>query len=578
MDGAGGPVADQAFACPAYEKTLKSHGILVPYVPAVVSDRMKDVLVRNRYEAGEIATLRQHLEPDDILLEVGGGIGMISTLAAGIVGPENVTVVEANPELIPLIRETHALNDMTGVRVLSGIGVPEAPEADAVVDFHLRDNFWASSLLPPRPRETVRTVPVPLVGLNDVIRAERPTVLFMDIEGAELDVLGALDLSSFRFLVVEVHHRVYGLDGISGLFDAMAAQGFTYDPKRSRGGSVVVFSRFRPAPVQQVTTTAITCMKDEGPFILEWIAHHRAIGVTGFLIFSNDCTDGTVPLLNRLDEMGIIRHLPNPSTAMGTERHQPTALAYAGLHPEVQNADWVISMDVDEFLNIHAGDGTLGALYGRLPDADVISLSHVDFGDSGIEHFSDGLITDRMQYGQVRAPDKAERRGIKTLVSRHAPPHRLSNHRPYFDETDGRTPVWYDGSGRPCADTLLGSKAKGLDCRDTYNLAQINHYPVRDMETYLTKAAKGDVVAVGHFVGIDYWARRNRNDAHEASIQKHLHRLRAGLKRLLEDDQLRALHEAAVAQHRNRIAVLKADEASQALLENMRKASLSDQG
>lgn len=47
-------------------------------------------------------------------------------------------------------------------------------------------------------------------------------------------------------------------------------------------------------------TCIVSTMKNEGPFILEWIAHHRAIGVDDFLIYTNDCTDGTDRLLDAL--------------------------------------------------------------------------------------------------------------------------------------------------------------------------------------------------------------------------------------------------------------------------------------
>lgn len=56
----------------------------------------------------------------------------------------------------------------------------------------------------------------------------------------------------------------------------------------------------------------VTCMRDEGPFILEWLAHHKSIGFTDFLIYSNDCEDGTDQILDRLHEMREITHIPNP--------------------------------------------------------------------------------------------------------------------------------------------------------------------------------------------------------------------------------------------------------------------------
>ena len=46
--------------------------------------------------------------------------------------------------------------------------------------------------------------------------------------------------------------------------------------------------------------TAILCVKNEGAFVLDWLAHHRAAGITDFLVCSNDCSDGTDALLDRL--------------------------------------------------------------------------------------------------------------------------------------------------------------------------------------------------------------------------------------------------------------------------------------
>jgi hypothetical protein len=47
-------------------------------------------------------------------------------------------------------------------------------------------------------------------------------------------------------------------------------------------------------------TAIVTTMKNEGPFILEWLAYHRAIGVEDFLIYTNDCSDGTDTMLELL--------------------------------------------------------------------------------------------------------------------------------------------------------------------------------------------------------------------------------------------------------------------------------------
>ena len=45
---------------------------------------------------------------------------------------------------------------------------------------------------------------------------------------------------------------------------------------------------------------AVLTVRNEAAFLLEWLAHHRAVGVTDFLVFSNDCQDGTDAMLDRL--------------------------------------------------------------------------------------------------------------------------------------------------------------------------------------------------------------------------------------------------------------------------------------
>ena len=105
--------------------------------------------------------------------------------------------------------------------------------------------------------------------------------------------------------------------------------------------------------------TAVTCVKNEGPFLLEWIAYNRVIGVTDHLFYSNDCTDGTDELLDALQEAGVVTRLPNPAQG---RNYQMEALKDAANHPLVSAADWLWVADVDEFLNVHVGDHTIPAL------------------------------------------------------------------------------------------------------------------------------------------------------------------------------------------------------------------------
>mgnify|MGYP002652033994 CR=1 FL=1 len=53
-----------------------------------------------------------------------------------------------------------------------------------------------------------------------------------------------------------------------------------------------------PGPLGHVL---VTSMRDEGPYALEFVAHHRAVGFDRIFIASNDCRDGTDLLLDALD-------------------------------------------------------------------------------------------------------------------------------------------------------------------------------------------------------------------------------------------------------------------------------------
>lgn len=88
-------------------------------------------------------------------------------------------------------------------------------------------------------------------------------------------------------------------------------------------------------------------MKNEGAFLLEWIAFNRVLGVTDFLFYSNDCTDGTDTFLDVLAEQGIVKHLPNP--AEENRNYQMVTLKASREDPMLQDADWIWVSDVDEF-------------------------------------------------------------------------------------------------------------------------------------------------------------------------------------------------------------------------------------
>ncbi|MEM7545062.1 MAG: glycosyltransferase family 2 protein [Pseudomonadota bacterium] len=316
------------------------------------------------------------------------------------------------------------------------------------------------------------------------------------------------------------------------------------------------------APVKPPRVMIVTTMKNEGPFILEWIAYHRSIGITDFLVYTNDCDDGTDTLLTLLAQKGVITaHRENPFSPDGDAGDpQRAALWDAQSQPFIRDMDWVIPMDVDEYINISVGEGRFVDLVAALPDATMISLVWRLFGNGFVEKFNDRFITEQMTHA---APEECKKPflawGFKTAFKPDGAFERFSVHRPkgIFAGREGDV-SWYAGSGQPMPPDYLKSGWRADKRVASYGLVQLNHYSVRSAESYLVKRQRGRVNHVDQDQGLAYWFRMNHNAEEERSIQPRLPAAKAEYARLMADEAIAAQHRACVAAHQARIAELRA--------------------
>lgn len=205
-----------------------------------ISDNLRNRILQGKYEKQEAKCIIEAGEQGDRLLEVGAGIGYISCLA-GISGKfTSITCVEANPELISLIRRNHEINKVTA-DVINGAAVADKGAQGAHAAFFIRNDFWASSMSP-RPPGYSKQVEIPQICIQDLIDRIQPTFLVCDIEGGETALIPRLNLAGVSKVMIELHQRVIGRQGMKTVFDAMSSQSFHYDQWHSCGG-VVLFSR-----------------------------------------------------------------------------------------------------------------------------------------------------------------------------------------------------------------------------------------------------------------------------------------------------------------------------------------------
>ncbi|MEM8577511.1 MAG: glycosyltransferase family 2 protein [Pseudomonadota bacterium] len=310
---------------------------------------------------------------------------------------------------------------------------------------------------------------------------------------------------------------------------------------------------------------ALLCVRNEGAFLLDWIAHHRACGVTDFLVFSNDCQDGTDTLLDALAADGVLTHVRNdgPYDKGGV---QFTALKAAAKRAELHKADWILPLDIDEFVNVHTGDGTLPALIAALPEATAITLTWRLFGNNGLVRYEDTPVPSlfpRAAPVVMHWPWRAAM--FKTLYRNDGTYRKPGVHRPRdADPAKLDQARWFDGEGRALDDQFKTRRLFSNFGRSNYALAQLNHYPLGAMESFVLKADRGRAVHAADTLGLDYWVERNWQTDEDTSIARYAAST-AAHRGALATPAIRALHDAAVQWRHQRFEALMQEEPFRAL-------------
>ncbi len=316
---------------------------------------------------------------------------------------------------------------------------------------------------------------------------------------------------------------------------------------------------------------AILSVRNEAAFLLDWLAHHRAVGFTDFLVFSNDCEDGTDLMLDRLDELGHLSHVRNEGP-YGKGGIQFSAMKRADKHRLVKRADWILALDIDEFVNIHTGRGTVEDLLEALPEADAITLTWRLFGNAETLRYEDRPVTDiftRCAPAVIHWPWRAAM--FKTFYRNDGTYRKTGVHRPrgLRDGVDLENVRWFDCEGRELGQQFKTQRLFSDYGQPNHRLAQLNHYPLGAMESYVLKADRGRAVHSDHMLGLDYWVERNFNTDEDVSIARYAGARDAIRALLMEDETLARLHAEAVAWRHSRFRALMQEDAYRALFSRL---------
>ena len=171
------------------------------------------------YEEAELLALKSQLCSNDIVMELGAGIGFISSYCAARIGSDKVFTYEGNPLLEPHILNTFALNGVSPKLEISLLGKVAGEQT-----FYISKDFWSSSTI--QRDLNAKALTVPVKSLNEEIKRVNPTFLIIDIEGGEYELFQYIDFHNVNKIIIELHERVIGTDKIRAVKSSLADAGF----------------------------------------------------------------------------------------------------------------------------------------------------------------------------------------------------------------------------------------------------------------------------------------------------------------------------------------------------------------
>ncbi len=266
----------------------------------------------------------------------------------------------------------------------------------------------------------------------------------------------------------------------------------------------------------------ISAQKNEGPFLLEWVAYHKVMGFDRIVVASNDCTDGSDALLEALQAAGEVVHLANPVAA--GEIPQKKAAEVIRASGAVPDGAWVMWLDSDEYLLPADLAGRLPALLARVADQDALSIAWRFCGDSGNATWPGRQIWPAFSRAARRWRKTPPQ--VKTLFRFSDRIEAFDIHRPILRADVGPAEFrWLGSDQKPVPPDFFRRNRRNPYNRlgsvdHIYRLGQVLHFSIRTPDMFLRKRARGD----GYFNAANqdqivrddqFYAKKNRNEVEE---------------------------------------------------------------
>jgi len=197
--------------------------------PSLIWPYVEKLIALDRYERPERDLLvymhsRGWIGRGDRVIEAGGGLGIMTMHIADIVGDQSVVVFEPNPRTASALNRNLALNGHS-IRLETAALVPGERGEVSFADTVDGGSFATAGIA--GETTTSQVINVPAEPISGVIARLDPTVLVLDVEGAEFELLRSVeDWGRVRAIHLELHPEAFAAGQLDALFAHMQRVGF----------------------------------------------------------------------------------------------------------------------------------------------------------------------------------------------------------------------------------------------------------------------------------------------------------------------------------------------------------------
>jgi hypothetical protein len=211
--------------------------------------------------------------------------------------------------------------------------------------------------------------------------------------------------------------------------------------------------------------------RDEAPYLREWVAFHRLVGVDRFFLYNNRSIDSHEEALAPFVEDGSVLVHDWPIYPAQIQAYDHCLKAHR------DDARWIAFIDLDEFLFSPTGR-PLSEILPEFEEWPGVGVNWAVFGSSGHRTRPAGLVIE--SYTR-RTADSGINRHIKSIVD----PKRVRGFSMphFFMYTDG---LAVNENGRP-----ITGPPFSLTEDVSFARLRVNHYATKSEEEYRRKLARG---------------------------------------------------------------------------------------